>query len=442
MANTPDSAACLEDGERTLTPISPFLGLNYHFGMLLGVDDFSTEQAYHRGKIRLHNAWLHREGVVWGLEVRLDTPKSEVRVRPGFALDGAGHELRLEAEACVALGAWFAEHREDADFSVEAEGDEVRFDAYVTIAHKACLTRQVPALSEPCDAARTDTAYSRVFETVELRLVPGRAPQPPPPPYHGLRVLFGLDVARTLEDGTVEPGDQEILDARAAVAALPREQQRQAWLDLFRRTAAADEIALAPATDPDTGEALLFPTPEREPVVLAELRGIVLEKTGDGWTASGGTVSNDVRPSHVATRTIQELLCACLHNPASPLADAGGPRIDRASVAVNGVEISFTVDRDLHEASVRPAAFAVSSFDDATGWQRATIDEAEYDAATKTTTLTLDEALGGELQRVIAFGTGDSPLLGADLVPLAGATGDPAAIAYNGRDFVYMRKVS
>src|SRR5215211_7415462 len=89
-------------------PVDPFTGLRFHFGMLLGVDDFESEQAYHRGKMRLHNGWLHGEGVVWGLLV--DAPlvegggadlKGELRVRPGLALDAAGRELYLAATACV-----------------------------------------------------------------------------------------------------------------------------------------------------------------------------------------------------------------------------------------------------------------------------------------------------------------------------------------------------
>ena len=60
MADTPDTTSCTavaEDGA-----LNPFYSLNYHFGMLLGVDDFATEQAHHAGKMRLHNAWLHRSG--------------------------------------------------------------------------------------------------------------------------------------------------------------------------------------------------------------------------------------------------------------------------------------------------------------------------------------------------------------------------------------------
>src|SRR5690349_7074639 len=130
--------SCLDDGASSLTPISPYLGLNYHFGMLLGVDDFGTEQAYHRGKMRLHNAWLHRDGVVWGLKVELDTEHGEVRVLPGLALDGAGHELHLEADACVNVGAWFEKHKDDDGFEVTESDGEFTFDAHVTISHRAC----------------------------------------------------------------------------------------------------------------------------------------------------------------------------------------------------------------------------------------------------------------------------------------------------------------
>src|SRR6266540_4177168 len=96
MATTADagSKACIPD-ERAL-PDGPFTALRYHFGMLLGVDDFETEQRYQRGKMRLHNAWLHRAGIVWGLDVSADPATREIRVEPGLALDPTGRELHLD----------------------------------------------------------------------------------------------------------------------------------------------------------------------------------------------------------------------------------------------------------------------------------------------------------------------------------------------------------
>src|SRR5262249_12372520 len=96
---TPTRAPCPD--ATSLVPPGPWTALRIPFGMLMGVDDFETDQAYHRGKMRLHNAWLHREGVVWGVDVRLDHECGEVRVSPGLALDQSGHELHLDAEACL-----------------------------------------------------------------------------------------------------------------------------------------------------------------------------------------------------------------------------------------------------------------------------------------------------------------------------------------------------
>lgn len=439
MANTHDMSGCTQDGARTLTPISPYLGIHYHFGMLLGVDDFETEQAYHRGKFQLHNAWLHREGVVWGLEVQLDSAKIEVRVLPGLALHGSGHELHLDATACVNLGTWFDEHRNDPGFTVTANSGKFTFDAHVVASFKACLTRQVPALIQPCESGGTDTAYSRVHETIELKLVPGRAPAASTPISHGLRLLLDLDGAKVLPDGSIDPADQHILDARAAVLVKPLAQQHQAWLDLFRRVAAVDEMHFTPAVDPETNETLLFPMPDNTPIVLADINGIVLEQQSAGWKVSGGTVRNEVRPTHVPTRVIQELLCATLLHAASP--DAGGPRVDVSSVNISGSRVTFKVDRDLHRQAVKPAGFSVSSFDTASGWKVATISNATYTSATKTVTLTLSAALDGKAQRLIAFGTGATPVLGTNLLPLAGTLGDPPASAFNGRDFVFMKNV-
>src|SRR5207253_1179931 len=79
----------------------------YHFGMLLGVADFETEYAYHRGKMRLHNGWLHGSGIVWGLDVELVDDKREIAVDPGLALDPAGRELHLDVRCCMDIAAWF-----------------------------------------------------------------------------------------------------------------------------------------------------------------------------------------------------------------------------------------------------------------------------------------------------------------------------------------------
>ena len=83
-------------------------------GQVLTDQDLRDQQEYFLARLRLHNRFLHGWGVVAGLTVKLDGGDTVV-VQPGLAIDCAGNELVLEAEArlpiagdygrqCVALG--------------------------------------------------------------------------------------------------------------------------------------------------------------------------------------------------------------------------------------------------------------------------------------------------------------------------------------------------
>ena len=121
--------------------------------MLLGVDDLETAQAYPRGKIREGNAWLHHEGVVWGFNVSFNT-RNELAVDPGLALDAAGRELHLDRQACLDLGQWYAANKDDKSFTfTDVAGSGKEFSVHVIAKFKACLTRPVPAIADPCEAA-------------------------------------------------------------------------------------------------------------------------------------------------------------------------------------------------------------------------------------------------------------------------------------------------
>ena len=455
MASMPDLATSFATdtcgGE--LLPLSPFDSLKYHFGMLLGVDDFETEQAYHRAKMRLHNAWLHRQGVVWGFGVAVDNVHGEIRVKPGLALDAAGHELHLDADYCINVGEWFDKHEKDPGFNIVRGG----FDAHVVICFKACLNHQVPTLLEPCDNGGTGTTYSRVHETLEIRLLPDRAPEAAYP-YHRLRLLFGIDGPQTLEQAKLDElkaredspeakallnavkSDQDVLDEIKRIEALPAAEQSAAWLKAFHRFAALDEIDLQPATSEDGARQLLFPGQENDCLLLADITGFQLTKKDDKWILTGGIVDTSDRPSHVATTTIQDLLCGRLGAAADAQADDTGPRIDPTSVNLETPKaIIFTTDKELADASVKPAAFSVTWFDPAQGWQTSNVANASYGGGeTKTVSLELDSAVSGRV-RLIVSGSGRTPLLGADLVPLAGAVGGPPANRHSGQDFVYMK---
>jgi len=445
-------------GEAML-PVNPYTALQYHFGMLLGVDDLETAQGYPRGKIRLHNAWLHREGVVWGFDVGFNA-RRELTVKPGLALDAAGHELHLDVTACVDLGKWYEKHKDDRDFHFtdDRTGGTI-FDAHVVARFRACLGRPVPAIADPCAGSELDTAFSRVSETVELLLRPGKAwPKRPAEAsleapgkdlgYPRLRILFSL------EDDA--PQYAEVKTRRETILALPLEQQPRAYLEAFREFAALDEIDLAPQTDASGTFSSLFPEDPTE-VVLADVLRIHIRPAA-GVGATGFAIANPlpvpnvrVRRSHVATATIQELLCGPLFagkasrepNPESP--DDGehqgsGPRVIDDSVKIpTRRRITMDTTAAVDAASVGVGQFSVTTYTSEDGWNRIDLADVKVDAGATTIVLNLKDPIDADrLVRLIARGTGPHPILGIDQVPLAGGIGGPPGSANDGHDFVIM----
>jgi hypothetical protein len=456
MPNTPDlTAPCLTIGpveDDTVLPVSPYYAMRYQFGQLLGVEDFEAAQAYARGKVRLHNAWMHGPGVVWGMRVLAPptgptTPalSGEIQVLPGLALDGQGHELHLDGPACVNVAAWYAEHKDDPDVkavTVAGAGGTVDLTLRVELRFKACLTREVPAMSEPCDGAGTSTAYSRAFETVELRLLPGTVDLPARP-YHRLRLLFGIaGVDAALADPAAEAA--AVSDVNAAKAAIAAAADPAAeFLRQFRILAALDEMDLSPGKTPD-GSVTLFPGGD-DAVVIANLLHVHLEPGATGLAMTSVEIHNEIRKVHVATSTIQELNCCtgAATAPApgpgpgpvpAPGADAGGPRIIDAKIAAR--RITLVADKALASASVAKESFSITQFDEGDGWSDLEVKQVAYDATKKAVTIDLKETPEAALVRLLARGTGEAPILGADKVPLAGAKDAAAGSAVSGNDYV------
>jgi len=442
-----------------ILPVDPFSSLYVHFGMLLGVEDFRTLNAYHRGKTWFHNSWLHGAGVIWGLKVSLSTENNEILVAPGMALDGMGRELYLARAACLDLNAWYEKYKDEQALkdavTVDEESGAISLDAHVVIRSKACLDRQVPALNEPCDSSQVATAYSRTRETVELLLLPGKSDawrdQPGDLPFHLVRLLFGLEQAKTDEEGVTLDNDQAVLNARNAVLALPADQQPAAYLKWLRHFAPIDEMAMAPPDLPDSDSRSLFADIEPAQVLLADVLELTLNTTENGWRASSGAIDNGVRPVHIPTSTIQELMCGPRLASAdsgsgtgSVIPDADGPRVDPESVVSDNEFIHFNITNGpLMRASVEARGISVTAFDSRDGWITNEIKKVSYDKDNEQVTVELRDAPGATLLRLIVRGTGPFPILGRNRVPLAGSStqAQRAGGASEGIDFVTMFRI-
>lgn len=417
MSNTP-----------VTVPINPFVALQPHFGMLLGVDDLSTLQGYPTGKLRLHNAWLHRSGAVWGLAVERKGAR-EVRVQPGLAVDGWGRELHLAGTRCLDVARWYQLQRKELGLDDAVLGGRVTFEGQLVLSHAGCLATPVPAIAEGCSTGGSSLRYSRLRDEVTLSL---RRPKTSPPRWHRLRVLFGLDAPASAED-------QALLLERAKVLSGPIGGRPAAFEQLFRAVAADDELALT-ADDagwPDDADAVVLAS------VKFELQRVAADddEKKDAWELLSAAIDNHARQTLVATRTLQELLSGAA---AAATVDAGGARFDPATITLSGSTLTLVATRPLAPGSFA-AGFTVTSYDAASGWKAvpATVT-ADASRTVFTLALTLPSPLPADTWlRVVASGTGPTPLLTQDpLVPLAGAVGGPAGSATQGNDFTHFWKVS
>ncbi|MEO1057721.1 MAG: hypothetical protein AAFY28_12470 [Actinomycetota bacterium] len=446
----PDLLVAADACDHAVLPSQPFVSNRYHFGMLLGVADLETDQAYHRGKAWLHNAWLHGPGVIWGLEVSVHVAENEIRVARGLAIDGHGRELYVADAMCVDLGRWLEE--QDTAGTTLQRDDAGRLVLRVDLCHDSCLERPVPSISEPCENSNFDTAYSRAVERGLPRLVVGHA-EPERVRSPRLRQFFGQEPV----------GDTEVAEALTAVANADPAARARVCLLWFRRLAAADAIELRPAD-----ETSWLPLDGDGCIPLADL-SLAVDRTGrlvdddDRPTV----VDNGVRPTHLATRTIQELLCHAHGGVAAPpepdgtddtddtgdtdhtgdgdgaeSADddpaevvLGAPQAVAESATIEGAAIELSFSAPLNDATVTASAFEVRVMH-TDGWSPVDVVRAEVADDGLGVVLRLGSAPRNRPIRIVAAGAGPAPLLGASGRVLSGVVGEP--VVHGGSDAALM----
>ncbi|QEU96627.1 hypothetical protein [Streptomyces kanamyceticus] len=424
--------AAVHDGHRDGDlPVNPFLALRARYGMLLGEDDFMTLIGHGRGKLMLHNAWLHGPGIVHGyhVTVTVDAEAHTLRVSAGLAVDGLGRELHLDGDWCGDLAALVRAFAGEG--TVGGSGQERTVDAWLSARIDPYETAPVPALADPCDLSRQHTANSRVVERVRLTLRPGPCPAPPPAPYHRVRVLLGLDEAA--------PGDlagHEAAEAAARVAELPEERRTAALLDAFHRLAAADAADLTPFT-PDDGSPSLFPHDEPGAVPLAALR-LRVHGYGKELRLLDHHIDLGGRPTLLPTATVADLVCGLAPAllAAHTAVDAGGPRVARTVEWPHPHVLRLRVTAPLLRGSLTGRPVTVTSLS-AHGWVHEDIARIAYGPDELTLSVFLHDPPVYDLVRVTVRGTGPTPVFGArPRVPLAGLVGGPPGSEHDGHDAV------
>lgn len=279
----------------------PAKRVNYRQGLVLGEDEFVTDQHHLRSRDHLGVRALHGYGTVSGLAVSVDEAAGELRVAPGLAVDPVGRLVCVPTEQCADLASWLTDHRDEL-----VEGEEGALpDAlslYVVLCARECETDLVPVPAETCRTGEESMLASRLLETFELRL----SRTPPAPVGEVADGGLAAVVARLLalasgEDGGGDDDDDRLATIRSELAGWTTRTRPELGQ---RPCLSALDDACAPDEDhPSTA------------VLLARV-DLGVDGGGDGPVlAVGPEVVEDDRPVLVSSRLLQEWLTGLLAHP-------------------------------------------------------------------------------------------------------------------------------
>lgn len=210
--------------------ISPDERVNYEYGMVLGVDDFRTEQQHRLELAYRHERGLHGFGTVHGLEVSLvdvDGGDAQVTVEPGMLIDQFGREAVIRSAQCARVGAWLAAQEQLSPGAVASHrGPSGEMTLYVVAKHATCLDALVPLPGTPCSTSSATSVPSRIRDAWQIDL---RFDPPPMPRWDTdrrlarllgyIRIVTGLPSEQSDEQLIVDA----VLDLPAQVAEGPGE---------------------------------------------------------------------------------------------------------------------------------------------------------------------------------------------------------------------------
>lgn len=147
----------------------PSRHVNYVSGMVLGVDDYAQEFAYHAGRAK----WIVRDflgyGTLSGLAVEVlpdgEGGAARVHVSPGSAAVPSGQLICVGREQCGELAAWFRRDEVKTELASRAGGAaEVDVEVFVRLCYTDCAVDDVPIPGEPCRSEENLMAPSRIAD--------------------------------------------------------------------------------------------------------------------------------------------------------------------------------------------------------------------------------------------------------------------------------------
>lgn len=158
----------------TSASADPARHVNFTAGMVLGVDDYRQEFAYHSAR----DKWIVREflgyGTLSGLAVTVepDAKGPRVRVTPGAAAAPSGQLICVGREQCGSFNPWLARteiaDKLNAQAALQVDHDHLTLTLFLTLCYVDCAVAEVPIPGEPCRSDENLMAPSRIADDYTL----------------------------------------------------------------------------------------------------------------------------------------------------------------------------------------------------------------------------------------------------------------------------------
>ncbi len=330
------------------TTFSPVLGVaqadptrhvNFVTGMVLGVDDYAQEFAYHADRAKRIVREFLGYGTVSGLAVSLednaDGPR--VRVAAGSAAAPSGQLICVGRDQCGEIDAWLKRPEVKAELDARADGaNTLDLSIYLTLCYTDCAVDAVPIPGEPCRSPDNLMAPSRVADDYVLAFAfdPPRQIE-----VEALAVLdawlaaaeaavnaggenspanFGPLLARAkaqivaalgIAPGPVDPGDLAPVVLTAAAFPAFVLAMRKAWITVLRPLVLAQSCGS-------------LDLPANDCLLLGELRFEATRGIIPDWAApliADIVLDEDARPFMLSTMATQSTLAPRLAPPPDPV---------------------------------------------------------------------------------------------------------------------------
>jgi hypothetical protein len=337
--------------------------------MVLGVDDYRQEFAYHSAR----DKWIVRDflgyGTLSGLAVSLEDTEDgpRVRVTPGAAAAPSGQLICVGREQCGSLNAWLA-RTETKDKLKPLDGavdpNHAALNLYLTLCYVDCAVADVPIPGEPCRSDENLMAPSRIADDYALTF----AFEPPPMAeaaavdaldtlWHNVAVGGVVNSPAAFDDAIRKaelqlrmalglfpadapaPPPADLLQIDVPAEAVPRFRAsvRTLWVTRLRPLVAAQSCA---------AETL----PAQDCVLLAQLRLPIVRPPGGQWQVDG-TMTAITRDE-----TSRPVLLSASLAQTSFGAEVSRQQIDQADPLVTVITAAGNIAASTRIAIVRPAA--------------------------------------------------------------------------------------